>query len=485
MRSSSRRTLMSLLCCVAALVSFGLRAQASTTWAATDVRLNDPTKTYGGEAWGVREPVIAVDPTDPDVIVAAAIDQNYSNTHDLGSWAGGIQVYRSIDGGASWTDGALLRGSEDPAWHSGDPTIVFGKDGTLWLGMLADKTGHNDGPLGTAYYSEQGGVYVYRSDDAGLTWSAPARAVVRSIDLEGKQCAAPDKEHLAVDPVTGELIIAFTMFHNDCPREYVAQNLTTLTAAEDIEIAIVRSKDRGVTWSAPQRIWHGYALGAQPAFGPDGTIYVSFTSAEPISAGAAPYALGSVVEHRPDKLQLIVASSRDNGYTWTYVRREMADPDFHPSQSPFAIGGVRVPTISVDAATGRAYIAWASMGLQGTFHISAMSSTNAGQTWSEPVEVSTLTDSFMPALYANAGVAYVTFMNTPDLGASYQVYRAESRDGGASWSTAQPLSLAPSQPGDLSDYMWIGGAGSRIAAVWTDMRDGENAPAIYARTATI
>ncbi|HJP65780.1 MAG TPA: sialidase family protein [Actinomycetota bacterium] len=455
-----------------------------TRWAAHDVRVNDPSVTYGGPPMGLREPVLAIDPTNPRRMLVAAIDQNYSNTNAYGSWAGAVHLYRSSDGGSRWTDGGLFLGPNDGGtWTSGDPSLAFDRRGRAWLVMLADDTARTPGRLGS-FYSKRGGVYVYRSDDGGRRWRGPFQAVTRVVNRADRVCAGPDKELVAVGR-PGEVFIAYTMFHNDCPRNQIeAYRSLLVSGQDDIDILLVRSTDGGRTWSPPTRIWHAYAVGAQPAVGPDGTIFVAFTTTAPLgSTSVCPLWEGAVIERAARELEVVVASSNDDGHTWRYERRASCDLSLYTSEGTTGLGA-RIVSISVDPSDGRAYVLWSSFLSNPSFGVHAMSSGDGGRTWSPTVSVTPfqLADSFLPSVAASAGVARAMWLTTADLGRTFDVLTASSTDGGSTWSAPTSLSTAPSSgDGELGDYIWIDVVRRTVAAAWTDFRSGP-ATNIFVRT---
>src|SRR5687767_10227913 len=100
-----------------------------------DVDSND-----GGNRRQGNEPTVAIDPTDPDVIVAGWND--YCMTDLAAGWMG---LGFSTDGGRTWANSTLpgyplddsAEGSRSPLkgrTDSGDPLVVFDNDGRLFVG---------------------------------------------------------------------------------------------------------------------------------------------------------------------------------------------------------------------------------------------------------------------------------------------------------------------------------------------------------------
>jgi hypothetical protein len=414
-------------------------------------------------------------------MIAAIMNMNTYNAY--GDYAEASEIYRSSDGGKTWRYVFTIHDPrhEKASWPSGDPTLVFDRHGTAYFANLADREVYPKNDL-DVYRAAEGGIEVYRSTDHGKTWSKPTWAFRRVVDHAGDRCYGPDKELMTVDPRTGELLMAFTLFKNDCVQDEIDYYEGVVAEKQDIDLMLVRSRDGGRTWTKPRRLWHGYVLGAQPAVGPDGTIYVLFTSSEALgSTTVCPYALGFVTDKRPSELDVIVASSSDHGRHWRYVRRASCDPIAHPSELPRLEN--RAPSISVDPSDGRAYVLWSSFAP--TFSIVSMTSADRGRTWSDEVPVTppALGDALQPSVHATGGVARAIWYRTSDLGNTFDVQWAESTDHGRTWTPSRTLSLA-SFPGgqdkQLGDYIWIDAARGRVAAIWTDTRvDGVSD--VYAR----
>ena len=168
--------------------------------------------TDGGETWkniGLRDSQqigrVIVDPHDPDIVLVAALGHAYGPNETRG-------VYRSTDGGATWTK-VLGKNSDtgaiDVAFNPGDPNVVYASlwqarrepwamygpvsglgsglykstnGGVTWKQIIGDGfPSEGLGRIGIAISPENGGrrVYaivdakeggLYRSDDAGANW---------------------------------------------------------------------------------------------------------------------------------------------------------------------------------------------------------------------------------------------------------------------------------------------------------------------------
>lgn len=136
------------------------------------------------------EPVIAVNPEDPEQIVVAAMVIHEPKSNQFhNSWE--INVFVSENGGESWLrrklpglDGGL----------SGDPWLAWAENGTLYLTCLARLEGSD---------SSQLKAWLFESKDGGYSWSEP-----REIHFEEKHNGWTD--HPVAHPVGEELYIFAT-----------------------------------------------------------------------------------------------------------------------------------------------------------------------------------------------------------------------------------------------------------------------------------
>jgi hypothetical protein len=451
-------------------------------WAATDVRVDDPGALFPGDIQGLFEPAVAIDPTDPDVLVAFSQDFGTQNL-DVNRWTAD-RGYRSLDGGATWIDMGVTRYDDPNAiWDGGDDVLAFAPDGTAYHASLG-------------YNFSATSIYVHKSTDGGATWGVPVQAVAPTRDDETNDCSAPDKEWLKVDPTSGALYLTWTDFHEPCETLDPFFGLDGLVPT-DVGVDLSVSHDGGATWSAPQRIVTGWAFG-QPDVGPDGTLYVTAWTSVPTPIDPCPSALG-VVAAKQAFGAVVVASSTDGGATW---RRhtvgvcsfpELADA-IHPGR---VAGGNFMTAMTVDDATGAAIVAYPTFSpTDGRYVIDVISSLDGGATWSASprAAVGGLDHTIMPAIVAKGGLAVMSFLLARNDGTG-DVAAVTSSDGGATWSAPTILTSASSQMGRLpdvgprrdpmeGDYMTIDLVGTRVVAIWTDARNGDPTE-IWARVGTI
>jgi hypothetical protein len=237
-----------------------------------------------------NEPSVAIDPNNPDVVVAGSndeIDEPPCDGSDCPfvQGIGNSGVYFSFDGGLSWTQpdyqgysgrdgtpgpgpiGTLPHYDENGLVSDGDPVIAFGptpdengdfswENGSrayyanltsnfstrrkefTFKGFEAIAVSHTDDPEAAA------------ADDASA-WSDPAIVTARN----QSSATFSDKEDLAADnaessPFFGNAYVCYSRFQS--------------AGSEPVAIHVSRSTDGGDTWSKPHRLTPSFNSPAQP-----------------------------------------------------------------------------------------------------------------------------------------------------------------------------------------------------------------------------
>jgi hypothetical protein len=195
---------------------------------------NDPlavTACNGAPQTGVlyrnseTEPHLAVNPTDPDNMIAAWHQDRWST-----GAAQGLGAAYTLDGGLTWTQVNIpftrcsggLPGSAGDYERGSDPWISFSPDGTAhYMALVADFGDPN-----------ANGMVVASSHDGGMTWSAPVTTKASPAGDPAAVSPFHDKNTLTADPFDPDLVYAtWTVFRG---------GNTTLVVA--------RSTDGGQTW---------------------------------------------------------------------------------------------------------------------------------------------------------------------------------------------------------------------------------------------
>jgi hypothetical protein len=269
-------------------------------------------------------------------------------------------------------------------------------------------------------------ILVARPEDGGRSLRTP---VVVDSNAAG---ASADKPYLTVweAPTT--------------PRRarhaVVAVVWTRALAGGGSQIMIARSLDGGRTFTPAQVVATSAGanlLGAMPAAGPHGALYVAWEAFTRRSA------------RTPQRIQIVVARSLDGGATF---RRPVALSPSWDLPTMLPNGYLRVfamPALAVDTTSGTVYVAWARARLAAPGTYTGMAadvvlsrSRDGGVTWSAPVVLndSPAGDRFMPslALLPGGALAAIFYDRRAD-GRAFDVYLAGVRDLG------QRLALYPNR----------------------------------------
>lgn len=391
-----------------------------------------PANTFGSE------PSIAVDPSNPEHVVA---------------------VYQPATAAYS-TDGGMTFNIADfpppEGWkEGGDVSTTFDNKGHAYLCSL-----HFD-KLGSAGYWAHGagrsGIFVRRSLDGGKKWERDAVAVKSwkgdEPDLQFEDMPRIFADNVPSSPYAGNLYVG-----------WIEWQLTQSV------ILFSRSTDGGKTFSTPIRIStkaglprddNGAVVGFIGGVDSDGTIYTTWN----------------------DGNSIVMAVSHDGGKAFDPSRSVV------PVAPPYFGGAVGIPGVSramgfaqiaVDPRPGqggRLMVAWSDFS-NGDIDVFSAHSENHGATWSAPVRVNSDPvhdgiDQFFQwiAIDPTTGDAYVQFYDRradPE-NRKTQVTLARSTDGGKTFTnyawTDKPFE---SRFAFLGDYMWCTAFDNKVYGVWTE-----------------
>src|SRR5262245_16860014 len=436
-------------------------------------------------------PQIAVNPTNPDNIVLAAVaDTGYTQAciaavapgsaceliprpgipgiaglAPRGYLSAGFLVrgiFVSFDRGETWTtvDVSNLRANGRPDLYSmNEGGLQVGPDGTFYLSFNALNWGEWLAVPPT--FVPNAGVGVSKSTDGGLTWSQPVMSGVVS-----------DFPYMTIDQSTGTLysmggLGAITPLG---PRSTGDPNSPILTPFGD---AFVAASPDGVTWTPPQRtggtdgVTHfsgatGKVIAA--AHGAVATSFLGTTNAtcEFFVGGAAPCT--------------VFQTSTDAGATWTR----------HRVPVPFA--GVSTMLAADPSTTGHFTVATLPSS-RTAIHV--WQTFDSGDTWSGPTLVSqdatkTHWNPWMD--YSPNGVLGLVWRTNevapfPAL-SPYSIWAARSDDGGQTYNVLKVNAGSP--PAKTTPFLGLSGnigqdrsaialsdQGQRAYVAWGDWRTGE------------
>ena len=306
------------------------------------------------EARRPAEVSVALNPTNPDHVIAVMLQSGGPGEPRVSNWA-----YTSTDGGLTWKGAP----ADNPQRRvQADDAVVFGRDGTAFHSYISFDGIRVDRPE-----RAWSGIFVRASRD-GVTWSTPV-AVVDHINT-----AIPfeDKPWLGVDraeasPHRGNVYVAWTRFD-----VYGSEN-----PAHRSHIMISRSRDGGRTFSTPLEISDetgdardsdNTVEGAVPVAGPGGDVYIAWAGPKGLyfdksTDGGWTFGKDVVITALPGGWDLPVAGlERHNGMPVTAV------------------------DLSSSPHKGTIYVTWIDQ-RNGDPDVFVASSRDAGHTWSVPVRV--------------------------------------------------------------------------------------------------
>lgn len=415
-------------------------AVAVASGVATNVAVSDAPDSQ-------NEPSIAVNPTNSRNWVAGANDYRSGD-----AWTG---VYVSRDGGRSWK-GQLLPGYPGGPTSilsgtytvAGDPSVAFGPEGRAYYAGLA----FNRAGFGSA---KDGTIFVARSDDGGNTWK-------ETIVARGQGGLFHDHEQITVDRTSsahsGSVYLSWTAF-----------------LGTQSPIVFSRSTDGGVTWSTPLEVSGsvtpgGFFQDAEPAVGPDGTVYVVWDETFQTT--------GAVTA-----MSIWIARSTDGGATFSAPMLVANPVPEVLHNAPYRHG--TYATVGV-GPSGRVFLAWADNRL-GDADILMTTSDDQGATWSAPVRVNDDplgrgTDQFFPWLSVTpSGRVDIGWYDKRVDPNNYLLdfFVASTFDGKVITANrrASDVSSDPAVwPAFIGDYNGIASTDMQIRPVWTDTRNGQTSP---------
>src|SRR6266581_9406333 len=366
----------------------------------------------------VVEPAIAVDPRNPNIIVAGAEDRRLvpqggcSSSACGHTWGG---YYRSTDGGLTWSSRLVpgFRGDTSPDGLA-SPLRQFGHIGHV--SVVFDRSGN-------VYYSG----FVVMLDDSGSFIFSSMRIAVAKFANDGADYVGATV--LSSGPGWMPRIAVDT---SDGPND--GNVYVTFLNAESFgyKELFTRSTDGGLSFSKPIST-PGSGLPVAPAVDPAGNVFVE-----------SAHCTGNSLQCSSDaSATILVTESTDGGLTFgqsVVVAAIKPDPTPLPGNS---FKGIAFTGISWDitADANGVYIVWDDFGM-GDSNVLLIRSTDGGLTWDSPVRVNDVAQGqqFFSHVAVSGGIISVIWYDSR-LGqlsngtiTNLDVFYSASRDFGSSFS---------------------------------------------------
>ncbi|HLJ94375.1 MAG TPA: hypothetical protein VKU02_14410 [Gemmataceae bacterium] len=398
------------------------------------------------EASGAVEVSVAINPTNPDHLVAVSIARmkDHPGITDF--------AYVSNDAGRTWK---MVPRANPHRTQQGDDVVTFTPDG-LAIHAFISFAGIRQARPRRAH----SGIVTSTSCD-GITWNAQVPVIELFNSVEPHEDKPWIKADLSADsPHKGSLYVAWTKFD-----VYGSSN-----PEHKSHIYFSRSRDSGKSFTVGHKISDqaGDArdksdtlMGACPGVGPNGEVYVVWAGPKSI----------------------FCVQSTDGGTTFgkSKIIADCAGWDF-PIEGLSRASGY--PSLGVDITKGKdrgsVYVAFADT-RNGAPDVFVIVSRDGGQTWSKPCCVNSDTkgtgkERWFPGLVVDpvdgsVNIAY--YDRGAQEGTLTDVILARSIDGGRTFSryklNDQVYDL--NKLGFFGDYLGIDSYGGRVAVLWMHPTD--------------
>ncbi|MGH3758329.1 sialidase family protein [Actinophytocola sp.] len=413
-------------------------ARVTARVASDDIQANGDNKANPSDQFGsgaglpANETAIAINPTDPNNVIAGSNDYEPGVDSTMG-------VYVSFDGGRTWPHSGHARQVVTPdriMYGTGDPVLAFDRAGVAYASFIAFGRANCD-----SY------IAVSRSTDGGVTWTVPSDDVAPGTETtpgDGivvhnggpEDCRIfHDKEWMTTGPrPPGVPLVPGTDQGFVSPdRLYVTWTRFDFdeggTGFVESPIVVAYSDDQGRHWSEPVEVSGSAPRCAFQTGDPDGACDEDQFSVPVVDprTGRLYVAFQNFNVNSTERSQYLLARSTDGGATWDRPRF-VTDVFDGADKYPICEGSQTLDlmcartnaagNIDLDPRTGRLYLTFAD-NRNGTAadtntDVLVTTSTNAGRSWSRPRNLTegSVDDQWFPWLsVAPDGVVAVTYFD--------------------------------------------------------------------------
>ena len=459
------------------------------------------------------EPVLAVNPNDPEHLVIGVIDYNFAN----------VVSYVSIDAGQSWRGPFQSKYLQEDLGAAGDPISTFDRKGNVYMGCIS--IGSDDFNLGGVPLQETvSSISITRSSDGGETWLQPISSARSKIELnyaqtryEGENANVTstgtlrfgflDKPWMASGPNPENpdediIYVVYTHFVTRYDFFFALEGVFLYFRYPVLEttIELVKSEDYGMTWSEPisvsPTVYSTYAGGSGGEGGPlgeesdrvvqfphvfthdDGTVYIAYHD----STDDGPF---------EGLAELHITRSDDGGDSISISERVATfnEPFYRSRNAPFRSWASAMPRGAVSDIDGSISLVFGGRPSDKPTDdgdVFFARSTNRGESWTLPKRINDDESSsfqFFPALDIGPdGVIHAFFGDFRDSPSEikYHMYYTRSDDNGETWLPNSRITDYPTNPNKafprgafIGDYNDIKAVADDVYMIWTDGRLGE------------
>jgi hypothetical protein len=386
------------------------------------------------------EPFLAINPANSSNIVVAWMSPQLVLPIRIS-----IELKSSHDGGQTWSSSYFMP-HPGSTWHSADVSMAFSSNGDLYLSYID----YRENP-------DSGGVYVAKSTDGGLSFSAP----VQAISITEDPAKLPlDRPWIAID--NSATTSNGTLYLTSKPPSWIpAPNRPYYKV----------STDGGATWSsfhyADTAGFTSTVIQAPmpvPAVGIDGAMYIVY----PAVVSALP--------------KFVLAKSTDQGQTLQHslITTAILSSDTNIKQ------GWHLCTDPVNA--NNLFLIWEDA-RQGDADVYGIASHDGGQSWGSIVRINDdavangVLQDMVWAAFSHTGkliTAWRDRRNAPGTGFAqpFEVYAAVSTDAGNTFSANFKMSDLVGAydsllANDGNDFLGLDAVTDTFHLAWSDFRSGE------------